>query len=161
MASQMEAREREEFVEDMGIVLEHMGIPRMAGKIFGCLLLSRESEVSTDELVQQLRASRGSISTMTRLLIQLGMVDRVGRTGDRRDYFRIKPDTWTRILKLRMGQIIEFHNMIERALQIVTPKDAGPYNRLRDMHEFYEFFEREFADLLERWQELKNQASKK
>jgi len=161
MASQMEAREREEFIEDMGIVLEHMGIARMAGKIFGCLLLSRESDVSTDELVQQLRASRGSISTMTRLLIQLGMVDRVGRSGERIDYFRIKPDTWTRILKVRMGQIIEFHTMIERALEIVTPEDTGPYNRLREMHEFYEFFEHEFADLLDRWEDQRKQASKK
>jgi DNA-binding transcriptional regulator GbsR (MarR family) len=157
----MEAREREEFIEDMGIVLEHMGIARMAGKIFACLLLSRESEVSTDDLVQQLRASRGSISTMTRLLIQLGMVDRVGRSGERIDYFRTKPDTWTRILKVRMGQIIEFHTMIERALEIVTPEDTGPYNRLREMHEFYEFFEHEFADLLDRWEDQRKQASKK
>jgi DNA-binding transcriptional regulator GbsR (MarR family) len=161
MASQTEAQERLDFIEDVGIVLEHMGVARMAGKIFGSLLLSREPEVSTDELIDQLETSRGTISTMTRLLIQLGMVDRVGRSGERRDYFRIKPDTWTRVLKVRMGQIIDFHGMIERALEIVTPEDTGPYNRLREMHEFFGFFENEFADLLDRWEELKKQASKK
>ena len=161
MASETEEQNRARFIEEVGIVLEHMGVARMAGKIFGFLLLSREPEVSTDELIEHLQTSRGTISTMTRLLIQLGMVDRVGRSGDRRDFFRVKPDTWTRILRLRMEQIAEFHNVIDRGLAIVSPGDAAAYNRLKEMDEFHEFFEREFADLLDRWGELKKQTSKK
>jgi len=154
-------KDHEEFVEEMGIMMEHTGIPRMAGKIFGYLLLSHEPEISTDELVERLHASRGSISTMTRLLIQQGLIDRVGRARERRDYFRVKPDPWSRILKARMGQIIEFHNLIERGLEILSPKEALAYNRLREMHEYYEFMEAEFTAMLERWEHGQKQASRK
>ncbi len=143
------------FVEDVGIALEQTGFPRMAGKVLGYLLLAPEHEISTDELVEKLRASRGSISTMTRLLIQSGLIDRVGRPGERRDYFRIKGDTWSRILKVRMTQIVDLHRAIERGLDWVPTKAARPRNRLQDMHEFYEFFEKEFQALLDRWEKRK------
>jgi DNA-binding transcriptional regulator GbsR (MarR family) len=161
MASRTNKTELDEFIEEMGIVLEQLGIPRMAGKVFGFLLLSRESEVSTDELVGQLQASRGSISTMTRLLIQMGLLDRVGRTGERRDYFRIRPGTWSNILRARMEQLIEFHTLIERGMELVTPKNELPYKRLKEMHEFYEFFEHEFPALFERWEEYQKQSSRR
>jgi len=161
MASRTNKTELDQFIEEMGIVLEQLGIPRMAGKVFGFLLLSRDSEVSTDELVGQLQASRGSISTMTRLLIQMGLLDRVGRTGERRDYFRIRPGTWSNILRARMEQLIEFHTLIERGMELVTPKNELPYKRLKEMHEFYEFFEREFPALFERWEEYQKQSSRR
>ncbi|MEK6756221.1 MAG: MarR family transcriptional regulator [Bacteroidota bacterium] len=161
MASGADKKELNQFIEEMGIVLEQLGVPRMAGKILGCLLLSREPEVSTDELVDQLQASRGSISTMTRFLIQRGLLDRVGRPAERRDYFRIRTGTWSNILRGRMGQIIEFHTLIERGMELVTPKNELPYKRLKEMHEFYEFFEHEFPALFERWEEYQKQSSRR
>jgi DNA-binding transcriptional regulator GbsR (MarR family) len=117
------------------------------------LLLADASEVSTDELATGLKASRGSVSTMTRLLIQMGLVERVGKPGERRDYFRIKAGTWSNILKSRMDQIIEFHDVIERGMALVTPKSDQAYRRLKEIHEFYLFFEREFPALFERWEQ--------
>jgi hypothetical protein len=133
----------------------------MAGKVLGYLLLAREPQVSTDELVQQLQASRGSISTMTRLLIQSSLIDRVGCAGERKDYFRIKGDTWSRILKVRMVQIVDLHHAIEGGLEWISPKEIGPYRRLRDMHEFYEFFEKEFQAILDRWEQHKKHKRRK
>lgn len=161
MAQTKTQSERQQFVEDMGITLEESGYPRMAGKIFGCLLLSRDREMSTDQLVAELKASRGSISTMTRLLIQRGLIERAGRPGHRRDYFRIKTGTWQSILKAKMGEIIAFHDLIERGMVLVTQKDAVPYRRLKEMHEFYEFFESQFPALFERWEDFQNQNKRK
>lgn len=144
---------RQQFIEEMGIVLERLGIPRMAGKIFGCLLLTPLPELPAETLTRELQASRGSISTMTRLLIQLGLVDRVGRPGERRDYFRVRAETWSSILKARMHQLIELHDLIERGMELVPRDASGAYPRLRAMHEFYTFFEREFPSLFERWEQ--------
>ena len=160
MKRQVEQSDREQFIEDMGIILEQSGIPRMAGKIFGCLMLAHEKELSTDELNVTLKASRGSISTMTRLLIQRNLIERAGRPGHRRDYFRVKPGTWSSILKAKMEEIILFHDLIERGMAIVTPKENLPFQRLREMHEFYEFFERQFPALFERWDDFRTQKKK-
>lgn len=161
MAKINEQRDREQFIEDMGIILEQSGIPRMAGKIFGCLLLSRDKEMSTDQLLGQLKASRGSVSTMTRLLIQRGLIERAGRPGHRRDYFRIKTGTWSSILKAKMEELITLHDLIERGMDIVTQKEAVAYNRLREMHEFYEFFESRFPALFEQWENYQTQSRKR
>lgn len=143
------------FIEEVGIILEHAGLPRTAGRVFGYLILSPTDEVSTDELLQNLDASRGSISTSTRLLIQNDLIDRVGRKGERQDYFRVKADTWSRLLKKRMEQIMDVHRVFERGLALVSPDSGPPYQRLLSIHEFYHFMEKEFATILSRWEEHK------
>ncbi len=149
-------RDNDQSIEEFGIVLERAGFPRMAGKIFGYLLTANQVDVSTDELKTRLNASRGSISTMTRILIQFGLIDRIGKPGERKDYFRIRSDVWSQVLKARMTQIVELHRVVERTLQTVSPKETLPYNRLREMHDLYEFFQGEFQKLLDRWEEHKN-----
>jgi DNA-binding transcriptional regulator GbsR (MarR family) len=161
MARRKEHTEREQFIEDMGIVMAHAGFPRIAGKIYGCLLLAKERELSTDELVLALKASRGSVSTMTRFLIQRGFIEKSGRPGHRRDYFRIRPGAWSSLLRTKMEELISFHDLIERGMSIVTQRDLIPYTRLREMHKFYEFFESQFPALFERWEAFQSQSGKK
>lgn len=78
----------ERFIEGMGLALEEDRLPRIAGRLVGLLLLSPQP-VRFDLLAERLRVSRGSISTNTRLLENMGVIERVTRPGDRRDYFRI------------------------------------------------------------------------
>ncbi len=149
-------QDNDQSIEEFGIVLEHAGFPRMAGKIFGYLLTANVPDVSTDELKTKLNASRGSISTMTRILIQYGLIDRVGKPGQRKDYFRIRSDVWSQVLKARMTQIVELHRVVEHTLQSVSPRESLPYGRLIEMHDLYEFFQSEFQKLLDRWEQHKN-----
>ncbi len=143
------------FIEDVAVFLENTGLPRSAGRIFGFLILSEEEEVSTDELVQNLHTSRGSVSTATRLLIQHDLIDRVGRKGERQDFFRLRSDTWTRLLKKRLDQIMQVHRIFERGL-LLTPADDSPSRkRLLEIHEFYHFMETEWRTILERWEEYR------
>jgi len=60
--------EEKRFVEEVGIFFEQSSLPRMAGRILGWLMISNPPHQTTGELTQALLASKGSISTMTRLL---------------------------------------------------------------------------------------------
>ncbi|MFQ3629252.1 MAG: MarR family transcriptional regulator, partial [Cyanobacteriota bacterium] len=80
--------EHTHFVEEVGLMFELIGLPRMAGRIFGWLLISQPPHQSSGELAEVLQASKGSISSMTRLLIQLGLIERLPLPGDRRDFFQ-------------------------------------------------------------------------
>jgi len=64
------------FVEEVGISFEDMSLPRMAGRILGWLFISDPPYQSIGELAEALMASKGSISTMTRLLTQLNLIER-------------------------------------------------------------------------------------
>ncbi|MCT7950063.1 MarR family transcriptional regulator [Ancylothrix sp. C2] len=152
----MEKEEREfeekRFIEEVGVLFELMGLPRMAGRILGWLLISNPPHQSTGQLAEVLQASKGSISTMTRLLIQGGLVERVSLPGDRRDFFCIKLGAWPALLKQRMGQITAIRELAGRGLKILENQEPERRTRLQEMHDFHRFFERQFPLLIERWE---------
>jgi DNA-binding transcriptional regulator GbsR (MarR family) len=144
--------EQRRFIEEVGILFELDGLPRMAGRIFGWLLISSPPHQSPADLVQVLQASKGSISTMTRLLIQIGVIERISLPGQRRDYFRIKPNVWSEVFRQRMAQIVAFRELAERGLLVLAGEDPKVCQRLEEMRDMHAFFEQEFPMLIERWQ---------
>ena len=139
------------FVEQFGIAYEQTGLPRMAGRILGWLLISDPSHQSADELATGLSASRGSISSTTRLLIQTGLVERLSLPGIRHDYFRLRPDAWQNIIKHGLEDEIKmFRQLAEHGLILFADKNPTTREWLEDMRDIYAFLEQEFPALIER-----------
>lgn len=109
------------------MIAEAEGVPRIAGRIVG-LLLIRQEPLCFDELVAQLQVSRGSVSTNTRLLESRGAIRRVGRLGERKDLFEAGPDFLERLYERRIQR--------ERAGQQIAAKARAAlpasYSRTRD-----------------------------
>ena len=146
--------QKQQFVEHVGIVFEQTGLPRMAGRIFGCLLISDPSHQSTDQLAEALIASKGSISTVTRLLIQAGLIERLSLPGVRHNYFRLCPDALCRMIRHGVEDEIKmFRQLAEYGLEL--PADKTPLTRkwLEEMRDMYAYFEREVPALLEHWEQ--------
>lgn len=139
------------FIERLGLLCEESGMPRMAGRVLGWLLIAHEPLQAFGEIVEGLGASKGSISSMTRLLLQLGLIERVTQAGDRRDFFRLHPDAWTRFLRQRVEMVRRFRDL---AADAIDRLDGPPRRRLRleGMLELYDFWERESAEVLSRWE---------
>jgi len=140
-----------QFVEDVGIVYEEMGWPRMAGRIFGWLLLCEPPHQSAEELANVVEASKGSISSMTRLLIQMGLVERMGIPGRRDTYYRIKPGSWSELMRARMAHLTALRELGERGLALIAGKDPGVRQRLQELRDLYAFLEQEIPALLDRY----------
>jgi DNA-binding transcriptional regulator GbsR (MarR family) len=143
--------ERMHFVEEVGLMFELVGLPRMAGRIFGGLLISNPPHQAHSELAELLQASKGSISTMTRMLIQMGLIERTSLPGDRRDYFQIKPHAWAQLTQQRMAQITAFRQLAARGLELMATEPPALKTRLQEMHDMHAFLERELPLLDERW----------
>lgn len=139
-----------EHVEAFSLAIERFGFPRMAGRIFALMLLRDEPLVTQAELATELGASTGSISTMIRLLEQLGFVERVSLPAQRRDRFRLSDDpfiemSWRRIESARrFGAILQ----AARDTRILGPEAEA---RLAGAQAFYEFFTDEMDSALRRW----------
>lgn len=88
----------EQFVERMGLSLEREGMPRIAGRLVGFLLV-HEGAYSLDDLAEALQVSKGSVSTNARQLEQFGLLERTSEPGDRRDYYQMGADVWERLLE--------------------------------------------------------------
>ena len=143
--------ERERFVEEVGILMEQEGMPRMAARILGWLLICDPPLQSANELASALHASRGSISTMTQFLIRFGVLERVGVPGERQDFFRIRPGAGTYVLERQLRQMRTLLHLFQRGLPLVSDQPPVNQERLRELHALYAFFEHHSRALLERW----------
>ena len=144
--------EKKHFVEDAGLLFEQSGMPRMAGRIVGWLLICNPPHQSLLEMAEILEASNASISTMTRLLVQMGLVERVGLPGHRRDHYRLKPGAFDSVMQQHLQEVTAGLQLMERGLTLIGNQPAELKHRLKEAHELYAFFDREYPLLLERWE---------
>ncbi|MDT0630811.1 GbsR/MarR family transcriptional regulator [Rubrivirga litoralis] len=142
--------EEAQFVDDIGHILEDHGRPRIAGRILGWLLVCEPPHQSFDELVEALGVSKGSVSSMTRLLVDGGLVERVALPGDRRTHFRMAPDAWSRVLSWTTDRVRRMHGAAERGLALVQERspEADPW-RLREMRDLYGIAARQLPEVAE------------
>lgn len=145
-------RERE-LVNQIALVFEHGGIPPVAGRIVGRLLLCDPEHQSSTQLADYLNASRGSISTSTRMLMAARIVERVRFPGDRSSYFRIMPDCWHQMLYAEMLRIQRLRAIGDDALTYLreTGADEQRMSRIREFRDFSAFFEKEFPMVMDHW----------
>lgn len=151
----MESRQNEEkgFVEEAGIIFEQTGLPRMAGRIFGQLLIADPTHQSSAELSEALMASKGAISTMTRFLIQLGLIERFAVPGKRQTYFRLRPDALRRTIRHGLEEEVKMYRQLaEHGLNLMRGKGSPSQQWLKEMHERYTFLEQELPLLMKRWE---------
>jgi DNA-binding transcriptional regulator GbsR (MarR family) len=138
------------FIERMGLALESDGLPRIAGRIFGLLLVS-EAAHSLDELAAELRVSKGSVSTNARLLEQRGLLERVCRPADRRDYYSIPTDLFSHTMAQRLARWQRFHEAIGAARTSLPIRSPEVRDRLQEYEEAYAFMSQVIREGLSRW----------
>ena len=145
----MDAR-KERFVERMGLTSEADGLPRIAGRIFGYLLI-HEGAFSLDELAERLQVSKASVSTNARQLEQIGLVERVSMPGDRRDYYRMEADAWERMLQVaqRKWEVLRGH--FTAAAAALPDEMEASRRRLIQAEQFHLLMIDGVDRLLERW----------
>ena len=142
-----------QFAEEMGIVIEQFGLPRVAGRILGWLMTVNSPHQSANQLVEALSTTKSSISSATRLLIRVGFLERISLPGERVDYFRLRPALGHYMMNQRINQMILFRQTIEGGLKLLEGKDQASREWLEEMVDMHSFFERELPALLKRWEE--------
>jgi DNA-binding transcriptional regulator GbsR (MarR family) len=141
-----------DFADRLGRFFEDNGLPRMAGRVMGHLLTCDPPEQTFDEVVEAVGASRSSVSVATRLLVQLGLAERFGLPGERRDRYRLREDAWAQLLRQDMAVATELKRLAEDGLALVESQPPAGRARLSAMREFYAFLEEAYAPLLAQWE---------
>ena len=139
-----------DFIDRMGLALESDGLPRIAGRIFGLLLVSEDCR-SLDQLASELRVSKSSVSTNARLLEQHGVLERNSRPSDRRDYYRVPPDLFSHTMAQRLQRWERFHEAIGDARTALPIRSRKVLERLEEYDSAYAFLTQAIRDALARW----------
>jgi DNA-binding transcriptional regulator GbsR (MarR family) len=88
------ATARSNFVQGWGALGSSWGVSKTMAMTHALLLVSEEP-LSTDEVMAELGISRGNANTTLRDLVAWGLIRRVVRVGERREYFEAEKDVWT------------------------------------------------------------------
>lgn len=105
------------FIESMGRHLEEDGLPRIAGRLMGALLIN-PNPCSLDDLTEQLSVSKASISSNARLLEVAGVAEKVTIPGDRRDFYQIAPNSTVRVIEHQLARTQALKERLEAGLEL-------------------------------------------
>jgi DNA-binding transcriptional regulator GbsR (MarR family) len=141
------------YVEEVALFFEQAGMPRIAGRILGYLLVCEPPYRSAAELAHELGVSRGSVSTMSRMLREAGLIEPAPLPGERATYLQVSDDGFERVFERQIQQVAAFSALADRGLELLSEEPAERSRRLRSMRAIYAFYEREMPALLERWRE--------
>src|SRR5579883_1435980 len=129
MAADVEAS-LSRFIGRLGLYFEEFGLPRIAGRLLGLLLVS-DGPLSLDEIATRLRVSRASVSTNARMLTKTRLIERAGFPGDRRDYYAFTAGGWEALIETDVQGAATLREFAAEALEGIggAESEAGP--RLR------------------------------
>ncbi len=141
----------QQFIRDMGALFASAGGSAIGGRILGWLIVCDPPEQSLAGIQAAVGASKASVSTMTRLLVESGFIERAAGADPRRTAFRVREDAWNIMMERRFGlltQLIETGERGRLALRL-TPVERS--RQLDAMIEFCGFMREELSGISERW----------
>ncbi len=140
-----------EYVERLAQRLAQSGLPRMGGRMWAWLMICDPPEQTAADIATHLRASRGSISGTARLLETAGLISRITKPGDRREWFRVPPSGMVGMMAAQQPVITAYRQLMDDGLELLRDRPASARDRLRETRRLYAFFEREYPRLLDRF----------
>jgi DNA-binding transcriptional regulator GbsR (MarR family) len=87
------AEAKSQFTHAWGTLGSKWGINRTMAQLHALLFVSPEP-MSAEEIMEELNLSRGNVNMNIRELIDWGLVEKMHKPGDRKEYFRAEKDIW-------------------------------------------------------------------
>ncbi|MEV5436625.1 MarR family transcriptional regulator [Streptomyces sp. NPDC052682] len=138
------------FVEHFAAQLVEAGLPRMPARVFAALLASDTGALTSAELGERLRISPAAVSGAVRYLAQVHMLSREREPGSRRERYRVHSDQWYEALTNREAIIKRWEDALREGITSLGPQTPAG-RRLAETLAFFEFIERDVAEMMERW----------
>lgn len=129
-------RAAERFIERMGLAAEEDRLPRIAGRIWGLLVLEG-GPLSIDDIAEKLSVSRASVSTNARRLESLHILAKAAKPGDRRDYFEIVEHPAPAQVRQFAESFRDREREVLEMAELVENHDEQAAQRLRDLSHFF------------------------
>lgn len=142
--------DRRQVAEHLALTLVGAGMQRMAARVLAAFLFTDESSLTAGDLSEELGASAGSVSGAVKMVMQMGLVERVPVQGSRREHYRMRDRAWTTLYGRQHAPIDDILTAVARGVDAVEPGPAR--ERLEYMRDFYEFLLGEVPSLIERFE---------
>lgn len=90
---------KEKFIETWGTLGSQWGVNKSIAQVQALLLIAPKA-LTTDDIMEELKISRGNANMSIRQLLDWGIVYKKSVAGDRKEYFIAEKDVWKWALKI-------------------------------------------------------------
>jgi len=147
------------FVEELGLLVEDTGwMSRTAGRVLGLLLVA-ERPLSQPELCRSLQVSAGSVSTVTRLLIDKRLIKRVALTGERKVMFEVPADAWSAMEEDGLRVVRRYRSLADAALAGLGAEQDAARAGLERMNRYFQIVDLRMQSVLSELASTRSTAS--
>lgn len=146
---------RTEFIEALGFLVEGIRwMPRMTGRVLGCLLVA-DGPLTQAELRDQLDASLGAVSTATRTLLDKRFALRVSIPGNRQTGLIIHPDAWRNMEEDGIAGVQSYAQLALHTLSSLKGEDSPATANLQKMNAYFVEVEKRMRGIMQWFDEQK------
>lgn len=139
------------FIDSTGTWLsKSYGMPTMAGRALGWLLVCDPAEQTAADLAEALEASKGAISGATGWLVRTKLAERIHIRGERADRFRVRGEAWAEQIH-DLAPMKEVRALLAAGLEALAEEPASRRARLEEIDLLYAWFESRMPSLWEEW----------
>ncbi|WP_326825983.1 GbsR/MarR family transcriptional regulator [Streptosporangium sp. NBC_01756] len=133
------------WVERVAMFLAADGVPPIAGRILGWLMICDPPEQSAGQIGQAIGASRASLTTNMRVLLTMGFVSRRTRPGERTAYYRVEEGAWEQVVRRQIATLTAFRDITGDGIAMLGT-NSGRTARIREAQKIFEWMAKVFDD---------------
>lgn len=134
-----------DWVERVAMLLAPDGLPPIAGRILGWLMICDPPQQPAGQIADAIGASRASLTVNMRVLTTMGFVTRQPRPGGRTAYYRIDDNAWQQVVRRQIDTMASYLEITEDGMDLVGPATVRAA-RIRDAHDVFTWMAKVFAD---------------
>jgi len=142
-----------QFVEDVARLLTPWGVPPVAARLYGHLLLC-SGPVSLDQITEDLRISKSSASVAARLLESYTLARRHSEPGTKRALYAVADD-YQAMIRQQNRLLDALAVQLSAGVGIAASKAASAH--LEEMADFYRVIRAAMEDAMHRWKRGRRQ----
>ncbi|MBE3014026.1 transcriptional regulator [Microbispora sp. NEAU-D428] len=132
-----------EWAERVAMYLARDGVPPIAGRVLGWLMICDPPEQSAGQISEAIGASRASLTSNLRLLTGMGFLTWRTRPGERTVYYRMADEAWGVVVRRQVAGIAAFLDITRQGLDLVGAGNDRAA-RIRQAHATFEWMAKVF-----------------
>lgn len=137
------AEGKEKFIETWGTLGSQWGVNKSIAQVQALLLISPRP-LTTDDIMEELKISRGNANMSIRQLLDWGIVYKKSVAGDRKEYFIAEKDVWKWALKIgnvrkqrELNPVLDLlKNISENSEKAKTEEEKEFAKQIKDLNAF-------------------------
>ena len=153
MTTEDRIKRQKEMVETAGRFYDKKGLQPIAGRILGLLTVMDKEMFTFDEMVEELKISKSSVSNALKLLEVSDYIEYTTIAGDRKRYFQIKKRDKYALIDEHKSTLKGTREYLKAVLELKADKHSNNAVFISDIIDMLNFF-------LEKFDELKSEYEK-